>query len=252
MHTTSSAVASSSFVETLLTRWRYIKFGLVGASGMVVNLAVLYLCQEFLLASIVSGEQRLYASLAIAILLATVNNFAWNRLWTWRDRQGEFRGGIATQFVRYGLASWLGTSVQYILTLWLAQHVHYLLGNVLAIVLASVINYFANDWWTFKGNPREVSDDERTQRYQSITLGLLALALLVYVFDLGGENIPRNGDELVYTHMPIKQLAAELGYSDDAYFSRFFRKHTGLSPSTFRAQALAQLHRQHQSTTGPG
>ncbi len=54
--------------------------------------------------------------------------------------------------------------------------------------------------------------------------------------------------ELVYTHMPIKQLAAELGYSDDAYFSRFFRKHTGLSPSAFRAQALAQLHRQHQST----
>lgn len=56
--------------------------------------------------------------------------------------------------------------------------------------------------------------------------------------------------ELVYTHMPIKQLAAELGYGDDAYFSRFFRKHTGLSPSAFRAQALAQLHRQHQSTAG--
>lgn len=56
--------------------------------------------------------------------------------------------------------------------------------------------------------------------------------------------------ELVYTHLPIKQLAAELGYDDDAYFSRFFRKHTGLSPSAFRAQALAQLHRQHQSTAG--
>jgi putative flippase GtrA len=204
MTTHTSAEHPPSFVQTLLTRWRYIKFGLVGASGTVVNLAVLYVCQEFLLASIASGEQRLYASLAIAILLATVNNFAWNRLWTWRDRQAEFHGSLATQFVRYGLASWLGTSVQYILTLWLAQHVHYLLGNVLAIVLASVINYFANDWWTFKGNPREVSDDERTQRYQSITLGLLVLAVLVYLFDLGGENIPRNGDELVYTHIAFK------------------------------------------------
>ena len=204
MTTHTSADHSPYFAQTMLARWRYIKFGLVGASGTVVNLAVLYLCQEFLLASIFSGEQRLYASLAIAILLATVNNFAWNRLWTWRDRQAEFHGGIATQFVRYGLASWLGTSVQYILTLWLAQHVHYLLGNVLAIVLASVINYFANDWWTFKGNPREVSDDERTQRYQSISLGLLVLAVLVYMFDLGGENIPRNGDELVYTHIAFK------------------------------------------------
>jgi len=204
MHTHTPADSQPSIVEALLTRWRYIKFGLVGASGTVVNLGVLYLCQEFLLASIASGEQRLYASLAIAILLATVNNFVWNRLWTWRDRQAEFHGGIASQFVRYGLASWLGTSVQYILTLWLAQHVHYLLGNVLAIVLASVINYFANDWWTFKGNPREVSDDERTQRYQSITLGVLLLAVLVYMFDLGGENIPRNGDELVYTHIAFK------------------------------------------------
>ena len=141
----TSAAPSLTFVQSMLARWRYIKFGLVGASGTVVNLAVLYVCQEFLLANIASGEQRLYASLAIAILLATVNNFAWNRLWTWRDRQAEFHGSIATQFVRYGLASWLGTSVQYILTLWLAQHVHYLLGNVLAIVLASVINYFAND-----------------------------------------------------------------------------------------------------------
>lgn len=204
MFTHTLADHSASLLHTLLSRWRYLKFGLVGASGTVVNLAVLFVCQEFLLASIASGEQRLYASLAIAILLATVNNFAWNRLWTWRDRQAEFHGGIVSQFVRYGLASWLGTSVQYILTLWLAQHVHYLLGNVLAIVLASVINYFANDWWTFKGNPREVSDDERTQRYQSITLGLLVLALLVYVFDLGGENIPRNGDELVYTHIAFK------------------------------------------------
>ncbi|PUE31155.1 hypothetical protein B9Z35_09010 [Limnohabitans sp. Jir61] len=204
MTTHTLADNSPSIVQTMLARWRYIKFGLVGASGTVVNLAVLYLCQEFLLGSIASDEQRLYASLAIAILLATVNNFAWNRLWTWRDRQAEFHGGIATQFVRYGLASWLGTSVQYILTLWLAQHLHYLLGNVLAIVLASVINYFANDWWTFKGNPREVSDDERTQRYQSITLGLLVLAVLVYMFDLGGENIPRNGDELVYTHIAFK------------------------------------------------
>lgn len=204
MTTHTSAEPNTSLAQTLLTRWRYIKFGLVGASGTVVNLAVLYVCQEFLLASITSGEQRLYASLAIAIFLATVNNFAWNRLWTWRDRHAEFHGGIGTQFVRYGLASWLGTSVQYILTLWLAQHVHYLLGNVLAIVLASVINYFANDWWTFKGNPREVSDNERTQRYQSITLGLLVLAVLVYMFDLGGENIPRNGDELVYTHIAFK------------------------------------------------
>lgn len=47
--------------------------------------------------------------------------------------------------------------------------------------------------------------------------------------------------ELVYTVGSIQQLAAELGFEDDAYFSRFFKRHTGLSPRDFRAQALAQL-----------
>ncbi len=47
--------------------------------------------------------------------------------------------------------------------------------------------------------------------------------------------------ELVYTVGSIKQLAAELGFEDDAYFSRFFRRHAGLSPRGFRAQALSQL-----------
>lgn len=52
--------------------------------------------------------------------------------------------------------------------------------------------------------------------------------------------------ELVYTVGSIQQLAAELGFEDDAYFSRFFKRHTGLSPRDFRAHALAQL-----ATTAP-
>lgn len=47
--------------------------------------------------------------------------------------------------------------------------------------------------------------------------------------------------ELVYTVGSVKQLAGELGFEDDAYFSRFFKRHTGLSPRAFRAQALARL-----------
>lgn len=47
--------------------------------------------------------------------------------------------------------------------------------------------------------------------------------------------------ELVYTSLPIKQLAGELGFEDDAYFSRFFRKHTGVSPKAYRASALARI-----------
>lgn len=134
---------------------RYLKFGLVGASGTLVNMLVLYLGQEFLFAVISSPRDRLYASLALAIAVATVNNFTWNRLWTWADRVRAAAPGVAgkqrllQQFGRYTLASWLGIALQYGLTLWLSHSLHYLLANVIAIVVASVSNFLANDRWTF-------------------------------------------------------------------------------------------------------
>ena len=150
-----------------LKSFRYIKFGLVGASGTVVNMLILYLAQEHLLAFIAQPRARLYASLTLAIAVATVNNFTWNRLWTWADRIRENAPAGATvavlkptgnlwmgQFGRYTLASWFGIALQYGLTLWLSHTLHYLLANVIAIVVASVSNFLANDQWTFRRRPR--------------------------------------------------------------------------------------------------
>lgn len=155
---------ASAFIFSLVEwgkRLRYVKFGLVGASGTVVNMTVLFLAQEYLFAVIDDPRQRLYASLALAIAVATLNNFTWNRLWTWADRVKVARahhqqlehtrlGVIAGQLGRYALASWLGIALQYGLTLWLAHALHYLLANVIAILVASVSNFIANDRWTFR------------------------------------------------------------------------------------------------------
>ncbi len=40
--------------------------------------------------------------------------------------------------------------------------------------------------------------------------------------------------ELTYSAQPIGQIAYELGFTDEAYFSRFFTRHAGMSPSAFR------------------
>mgnify|MGYP000081224973 FL=1 len=47
--------------------------------------------------------------------------------------------------------------------------------------------------------------------------------------------------ELVYSTDGIKQIANLVGFVDEAYFTRFFRKHTGLTPTEFRARALASM-----------
>jgi AraC family transcriptional activator of pobA len=44
---------------------------------------------------------------------------------------------------------------------------------------------------------------------------------------------------LTYVPLSVAAIAAELGFKDPAYFSRFFRKHSGMSPSVFRRRQEA-------------
>ena len=40
--------------------------------------------------------------------------------------------------------------------------------------------------------------------------------------------------ELYLTSKPVKQIAASLGYDDEFYFSRFFKRKVGVSPDIYR------------------
>ncbi|WP_029526423.1 GtrA family protein [Polaromonas glacialis] len=134
----------------LMLRWRFIKFGMVGASGTVINIVVLYLAQEHLLQSIADFHTRLNYSIALAISVATISNFYWNRRLTWRDRTRNTPQPALRLFVKYVMAAALSIILQSLLTKWLALHLHYLVANVIAIVLASVVNFIANDKLTFR------------------------------------------------------------------------------------------------------
>lgn len=60
--------------------------------------------------------------------------------------------------------------------------------------------------------------------------------------DAVNERIVREAQrELVHGSMGIKQVAAALGFDDDAYFGRFFKKHTGLRPGEFRLAGRRQV-----------
>ena len=47
--------------------------------------------------------------------------------------------------------------------------------------------------------------------------------------------------ELIYSTLSIKQISAELGFDDEGYFGRFFKKHTQLKPTEFRELGRQQL-----------
>ena len=138
-----------------LLKFRFLKFGTVGASGTFVNLGVLYIGQEFLFRAIAQPEMRLNFSLAGAILVATINNFTWNRIWTWQDRSRNQGRSVLVQFGQYALACWVGILLQVVFTKILVVYLHYLVANLIAIVFASVFNFIVNDLWTFRHRPTD-------------------------------------------------------------------------------------------------
>lgn len=46
---------------------------------------------------------------------------------------------------------------------------------------------------------------------------------------------------LLYSDLDIKQIASTLGFADASYFTRFFAKQVGQTPTAFRAMSRAQL-----------
>jgi putative flippase GtrA len=133
--------------------WRFARFGVVGGSGIFVNQAVLYAGMEWLFVSIAKDARLAYA-LPLAIAIATTYNFFWNRLWTWRERRGTDAKAISSQFFKYVAATLIGSSIQYVLTRYLASDagfaLHYGVANLVAIAIASVVNFLINDRITFR------------------------------------------------------------------------------------------------------
>lgn len=62
---------------------------------------------------------------------------------------------------------------------------------------------------------------------------------------LNARTLQEAERDLVYAALSIKQVAALLGFADEAYFGRFFKKHSGQTPTQFRATARKALAGSH-------
>ncbi len=133
---------------------RLLKFGTVGASGVLVNMGCLYLLTEF------GGVPYFLASI-VAIELSILSNFTINHLWTWRDRRdtGTLGGKIVRYHVAVGVTAFVGNYL-ILVTLTELAGVHYLISNLAGIAVGTVANYVINDLWTFRKNRNEKSSSQ--------------------------------------------------------------------------------------------
>jgi AraC-like DNA-binding protein len=54
---------------------------------------------------------------------------------------------------------------------------------------------------------------------------------------IAGKIIEESKKKLIDTDLSIKEIAFLSGFSDPYYFSKFFKKYTGVSPRLFRKSA---------------
>ena len=120
---------------------RFLKFCVVGLSGVLVNMGLLYALTEL------CGLFYLISSF-IAIECSFISNFLFNEFWTWRGigapsvseglkRFGKFH-------VVYGIGLAVNISLLYVITEYLG--VYYILSNLIAIAIATLWNF----WWSAK------------------------------------------------------------------------------------------------------
>ncbi len=128
---------------------RFIKFAMVGALGMVVDLSILNILHGLV------GIHLLVAN-SISFSAAVISNFTWNRLWTFpetRDRP------VHTQLAQFATVSVIGLLINNFV-LWqffqiLDPHLgtpwDYNAAKILAIGVVLFWNFGANRVWTFRG-----------------------------------------------------------------------------------------------------
>jgi putative flippase GtrA len=118
---------------------QFLQFGLVGASGYVVNLAVF---------AVLNGPLSIHyiAAAIIAFCVAVLNNFWWNRHWTFDAKHGH----AGFQAARFFTVSVVALVVQLvILKVLVGGGMGEFKAQAISVAIAMPVNFIGNKLWTF-------------------------------------------------------------------------------------------------------
>lgn len=139
---------------------RFLRFLTVGASGTVLDFLTLTLLKEaFLLPTLIANT--------IAFCVGLVNNFTWNRLWTFSDVRN---GSLTRQFMQFAAISIIGLTLNNVIitvletpfgTLFGLEDYGYLPAKLVATGIVFFWNFAANRYWTF--NTKNTNEKGKAQ-----------------------------------------------------------------------------------------
>ncbi len=129
---------SELFTKAFLLK--FLKFGMVGFSGLFIDFGFTYLCKEVL-------RIQQYIANAIGFTIAASSNYLLNRMWTFRSTNPE----IAIEYTEFILISIIGLGLNTLILYFVIKRFkwNFYLAKIVAIGFVTIWNFFANALFTF-------------------------------------------------------------------------------------------------------
>jgi putative flippase GtrA len=118
--------------------FKFLKYGIVGFSGMVIDFSITFLLKEKL-------KIHRYVASSTGFALAATSNWFFNRLWTFESSNPK----IFAEYSTFIIISLLGLGVNN-LFLWLFEkRMKFYPAKLCAIAVTTIWNFVANYYLTF-------------------------------------------------------------------------------------------------------
>lgn len=129
-----------SLLKEYPTFAKFIKFGIVGFSGFIIDFGTTYLLKE-------KARIQKYVANACGFILAATSNYLLNRYWTFHSKDPD----MVLQFGRFFIVSLIGLGFNTLIlwTLVSKLRMHFYLSKLAAILLVMVWNFYINLAFTF-------------------------------------------------------------------------------------------------------
>jgi putative flippase GtrA len=129
---------------------RWLKFNLVGALGIGVQVGVLvWLTKRW--------HFEYMCATALAVEAAVLHNFVWHERFTWANNGSQRLSESLRRFLSFNASNgMLSIGGNLLLMRWLVGHLHLgaVLANLLSIAACSLANFLVCDNWVFRCSSR--------------------------------------------------------------------------------------------------
>ncbi|MBC8314244.1 MAG: GtrA family protein [Bacteroidetes bacterium] len=119
---------------------KFIKFGIVGFSGVIVDFSITFICKEYL-------RIQKYIANGIGFTIAASTNYFLNRVWTFESTNPN----ILMEFSRFFIIALIGLGINTAIVWAMSgkMRVNFYLSKVVATIVVTAWNFLINAYYTF-------------------------------------------------------------------------------------------------------